>query len=119
MSINVNDVYWHDSEIKNIIINREDPGNIDSIEFEVDWWESGRKGALIFEDVYFIKMELNMGMHVKETMDTVDIDNNDSDFIKHQRLVGGYVAGTNCYIMKMLTTGSDIKVIAARITVID
>ncbi|MGO4291914.1 hypothetical protein [Chitinophaga sp. RAB17] len=119
MSVDVNDVYWHDSEVKNIIINREDPGNIDTIKFEVDWWESGNKGALIFEKVYFIKMELNMGMHVNEMLDTVTIDNNDADFIKHEKINGGYEPNTNCYVIKMLTTGSDIKVIAAKIVVID
>ena len=39
--MNFNDFYWHDAVIKNITINRNNPGIIDIISLDIEWPEGG------------------------------------------------------------------------------
>jgi hypothetical protein len=57
-----NDFYWHDSVIKSVTINRNNPGVNDEIVFEIEWSEQKGKVLLVFEDVYWAEMKLNFGI---------------------------------------------------------
>jgi len=47
-----NDFYWHDAVIKQVLIDRSNPGNEDTIAFEIEWPENRGRSTFIFEDVY-------------------------------------------------------------------
>ena len=66
------DLYWHDSVVKNILINRTEPGVIDTITFEIKWPDNQLK-FLVFEDVYWADLNLNFGFHGSDTIYDADI----------------------------------------------
>ena len=50
---NFNDYLWHDAIIKNIFIDRKNPGYKDTIAFEIFWTYPNEKfNQIVFEDVY-------------------------------------------------------------------
>ncbi len=66
--MNFNDLYWHDTVIRGIKVNRDNPGIKDEIIFELIWAESGEEGLFIFEDVYWAQMTLNFGIVAEENI---------------------------------------------------
>lgn len=107
------DFYWHDSELTNIIINRSDPGNIDEIILEIDWYDTG-PGKIIFEDVCFARLTLNMAIIARESIDNAFISQDDTDTLdfykKWKRLMDDWEL--NCYVIKTSSTASEIKIVA-------
>ncbi|TCC96388.1 hypothetical protein [Pedobacter psychroterrae] len=106
--------YWHGSEIRNIEIDRRQPGENDTISFEIDWSDSG-EGKLIFEDVYWTKLNLNFGIVAPECIDLAFVStDDDSDLIAFYKLWGNRINDIKltCYVIKTLSTGSEIKIIA-------
>lgn len=109
-----NDIYWHDSIIKYIKIDRAVPGNNGTIEFEIDWYEKG-KGALFFEDIYWANLNLNFGIVAGENiLDAFIADKTDEDFIlfcsKWKDKID--INEINCYAIDLNSTGGRIKIIA-------
>lgn len=106
--------HWHDSEIRSISIDRKNPGINDTIIFDMDWYERG-SGILIFEDIYWMRLNLNFGVIAPECVDSAFIaDNNDSDLIAFnhnwkERLTD---LDLTCFVIKTISTGSEIKIIA-------
>ena len=39
MDFDFDDCYWHDSILESIYIDRSDPGNNNSVEIVIDWYE--------------------------------------------------------------------------------
>ncbi len=109
-----NDLYWHDSIIKDIKIDRNNPGKSDTIQLEIDWYDKGL-GKLIFEDVYYLKMDMNFGVIAPECIDCAFItDEKDNTLNSIYQRWGGTINNIKLYgyVIKTLSTGSEIKIIA-------
>ena len=114
-----NDLYWHDSIIKNIIIDRSNPGEIDTVLFEIDWFDKGL-GQLVFEDVYYVTMEMNFGVIAPECIDSAFVaDENDDTLKRCYQKWGGLIDDILlfCFVIKTISTDSEIKIIAKRFRV--
>jgi hypothetical protein len=119
--MDIRDIYWHDSVILNILIDRKSPGKIDTIQFEVDWQDIGLK-KIVFEDIFWAKLDLNMGMIVQECFDSAYIANDDDlDVVKFYKKLGNFPIpmGLMCYVLKLLSTGSEIKILCRGFKLID
>lgn len=59
--MNFEDYHWHDTQIKNIEIDRSNLGKNDIVSFELNWADKS-SGRLIFEEVYWARLNLNFGI---------------------------------------------------------
>ena len=113
--MNFNDYRWHDAVIKNININRDNPGVNDSILFDIDWPDDKGKITLVFEEVYWAEMKLNFGIVAEETiLDSFEMDNNNQDLTNFYSKWKGAMNDVKLktYKIKLNSTGSEIKIIA-------
>nr|WP_295865440.1 hypothetical protein [uncultured Chitinophaga sp.] len=106
--------YWHDSILESIFIDRRDPGNNDTIEMVVDWYDEPRS-KIVFNGVCLFKAEMNFGINAKESIDIAYIapaDDPDLLFF-YEKWKGAFDnVLLKCYIIKTSSTGSDIKILA-------
>ncbi len=112
--MNFNDVEWHDSIIKKILIDRNNPGNIDSIEFEIEWINQ-KIERLIFSGVYWANLSLNFGIIAEESiLNAYVIDNNDKDLAHlNERWKNSInISELRVFILNLNSTGGTIKIIA-------
>ena len=112
--------YWHDSEIKTIIIDRSNPGNNDVIVFEIDWVDKGL-GKLIFEGVYWANINMNFGIVSTECIASAYVANEkDSSLTEVYQRWNGLINDTKlyCYVINTISTRSEIKIIAKEFKVI-
>ncbi len=111
---------WHDSEIINIEINRSEPGKKDTIVFTINWQEN-KIGKIIFEDVYWASLNLNFGVIADECIDDAFIASiNDEDLKRVYQKWNGLIdtIKLDCYVIKTISTDSEIKIIARTFKVI-
>jgi hypothetical protein len=120
-TMNFNDYNWHDAEIKNIQIDRINPGIEDSIKFEIEWPDGKGIATLIFENVYWANFDLNFGMIVPENIDDAFVaENSDLDLV---RIKGNWLKmlstelDLKCYVIKTNSSGGTIKIISIGFTV--
>ncbi|OPB88532.1 hypothetical protein [Elizabethkingia ursingii] len=108
-----NDLYWHDSVIKNIVIDRNDPGKQDILLLEMDWYDTGL-GLIIFEDVYLLQINMNFGIIAEETVNEAFVaPNDDIDMINFNEKWNKNLNGElSCFVIRTSSTGSEIKIIA-------
>lgn len=108
-----NDYCWHDAMIKNIFIDRSNPGINDTILFEVNW-PNGAKSKLAFEDVYWAKFNLNFGIVSSENILSAYLAEKDNESLSDLRLKwkGLLNVELNCYIINLNSTGGEIKIIS-------
>lgn len=112
--MNFGDYCWHDTQIKNIEIDRSNPGNNDVVSFELSWADES-SGKLIFEGVYWARLNLNFGIIASECIDAAFVaECNDEDLINLYKLWRPIIGeiNLNCYVIKIISTGSEIKIIA-------
>ncbi|MBV4360599.1 hypothetical protein [Pinibacter aurantiacus] len=113
-----NKLYWHDSVINSVSIDRTEPGKKDTICFEINWYEEGIN-ILLFEDVYWLGLDMNFGVVAKECIDQAYIaERTDNDLIRIEKIWEGIISEPlNCYVIKTASTGSVIKIIAKGFTI--
>jgi hypothetical protein len=110
----IEDIYWHDAVIHNIIVDRNNPGINDSLKFEIEWID-GKSSILIFNEVYWANLMLNFGVVAEETILDVCLGNEDDvDYIRFKSIWEKYVdiRSFNIYIMNLNSTGGQVKIIA-------
>lgn len=115
MNFDFNDHYWHDCILENIFINRSDPGNNDSIEIVIKWYEDNSVSKLVFKNVYLFKAAMNFGIIANESIDMAYIaPSDDNDLVNfYSKWKGAYDhISLNCYVIKTSSTGSEIKILA-------
>jgi hypothetical protein len=79
--MNLIDHPWHDAVLKEVKIDRNDPGNNDTITMIVVW-ENGLKNTFVFKDVYYAKLDLNFGIIADECISDVEyLPKSDKDVI--------------------------------------
>lgn len=113
--MNFEDFYWHDSVIKNIVIDRYAPGRKDEIEIDIVWADNDEKVSFIFEHVYWAKMDLNFGIAANETiLQGYLLSSNDEDLINLYSGWKGFLDDIklNVYEIELNSTGGRIKIIA-------
>jgi hypothetical protein len=111
---NFNDFYWHDAIIKDIIIDRHNPGKKDEIQFNILF--SGKRKIIhfIFEEVYYAFFNLNFGIIADEAIRYASILNDGIDlsnfYLKWKGLMDD--VKLNVYCIELNSTGGMIKIIA-------
>ncbi len=114
---NFNDFYWHDSEIRKIIIDRSNPGVDDTIIIEIRWYDRGL-GTLIFENVYWSRLNMNFGVVACECIDDAFVSQeNDTDLTNFYKNANPLSKDLKlfCYVIKTISTNSEIKIIAKQV----
>lgn len=117
IKMNLNDYYWHDSIIKNIQIDRRSPGIMDTIIFEIEWAENNKKTNIVFEEVYWVSMNMNFGIIADETiLNAFELEETDQDLKDLYLNWKGMINDVKLkgYKFSMNSTGSEIKIIAKR-----
>jgi hypothetical protein len=71
-----------DSILESIYIDRSNPGEDDSVEITVKWYEDKSRARLVFKSAYGFRATLHFGIIAKETIDTAYIAENDSDLVE-------------------------------------
>lgn len=115
--MNFNEYYWHDATIKNIQIDRTNPGVKDIILLEIEWPENKEKSIFIFEDVYWASFNLNFGVVCDETILSAELINGeDEDLDNFNSKWKGAMSDVklNAYKIELNSTGSKLKIIAKR-----
>lgn len=113
--MNYNDFNWHDAVIKNIQIDRTNPGIRDTITFKIEWPDEKGKAILVFEKVYWADMKLNFGIVAEETIfDSTELENDNQDLADLYNKWNGAINDVNLktYKIELNSTGGEIKIIA-------
>lgn len=110
-----NNFHWHDAVIKNIQINRNNPGIMDTITFDILWPEEIEKVYFVFEDVYWATLNLNFGIVADETiLNASEVEENDQDlsnlYFKWKDSLKGIKL--KVYNFNLNSSGGKIKIIA-------
>ena len=114
------DFYWHDAIIENIQINRLNPGNEDTIKFEIEWPENIGRVTFVFEEVYWAMLNLNFGIISNETIQSANLlEDNNQDLVNFYSKWNGAMNDVklNTYRIELNSTGGEIKIIAKRFSV--
>ena len=116
-----NDFNWHDSIIKDIRIDRSNPGIIDNIIFEITWPEQKNVTTLIFEEVYWASLEFNFGFIASESILTAYEENDSLDLVNLYSKWKGNLDDIKLlfYQFELNTSGSCIKIIAKSFRFLD
>lgn len=113
--MNFEDFYWHDAVIKNITVDRDNPGLKDEVALEIVWPNTKERVHFIFESVYWTKMELNLGIVADENISQGrHLSNDDRDLIRFYSQWNGLMDDVklNVYEIELSSTGGRIKIIA-------
>jgi hypothetical protein len=121
MNFDFDDCYWHDSILESIYIDRSNPGHNDIVEIIVKWYEDKSSSKLVFKDVYLFKAVMNFGIIAKETIDTAYTTPTDDDLVNFYTGWNGLFDNVklNCYIIKTLSTGGEIKILATGVELLN
>ena len=111
---NFNDFYWHDAVIKEIIIDRHNPGKRDEIRFKILFPDKRKVIHFVFEGVYYASLDLNFGIIAHETILCASILVNDTDLSNFYSKWKGLMDDIklNVYLIELNSTGGKIKIIA-------
>ena len=115
--MNYNDFCWHDAIIRNIQIDRINPGIKDTIKFLIEWPEDKGKVAFIFEEVYWAELKLNFGIVTNETiLDSMELDDNNQYIANFYTKWNGRMNDVKLktYKIELNSTGGEINIIAKK-----
>lgn len=118
--MNFDELNWHDSILKNISIDRSNPGIIDSISLEIVWSPDFQSKTLIFQNVYWANLNLNFGIVADESiMNAYILNEDDQDFKRHIYKWKDLIPDIKLkmYKVQLNSTSSEIKIIAANYVV--
>ena len=116
-----NDFEWHDSIIESITIDRKEPGIKDEILLNIQW-VNGKRSLIKFIDVYKAILDMNFGVIAQESIFAARIlDNDDQDLIRFYSNWKGLMDDVKLspYLIELNSTGSQIKILAKNIEIID
>ncbi|KAF5038487.1 hypothetical protein DSECCO2_553780 [anaerobic digester metagenome] len=114
--MNFNNLEWHDSIIRNVMIDRSNPGNQDVLQIEIDW-PNGTRSILFFKNVYWANLEMNFGVVCPESILKAHSEGRESVLVKnfYQKWKGMINdIDLNFYEIETNTTRSKIKIIAQK-----
>lgn len=120
MKMKFNDFYWHDAVIKNIQIDRNNPGILDTIIFDINWSVNKGKSKITFEDVYWASFNLNFGIVANETiLNAFELEENDETINRIYTTWNGKINDVKLkgFKFSLNSTGSEIIIISKRFRV--
>ncbi|WP_114437325.1 hypothetical protein [Marinilabilia salmonicolor] len=109
-----NNLNWHDSIIKRLIVDRENPGREDVISIEIVW-PDGKKNVLSFIDVYWAQLNLNFGIICEESIYDAHCERRENEIVKEvYSKWGGMINDIelNYYEIETNSTSSKIMIIS-------
>ena len=115
------DYHWHDSIVHNIALDRSNTGYNDTLELEVEFYHEDKRSKLIFEDLRYLKMDLNFGIVANETiLDAMELENSDEDLKNFYSSWNGLFDDIKLrvFLIDLNSTGSKIKIICESFKVI-
>ena len=115
MNENFNDLPWHDATLKNIEINRMNPGEHDIITLLISWPDCNYNSVVEFSDCYAFTANMNFGVIASETILTAECLN-ESEELKHIRnlwlKVNIDLHDLKCFKIKTNSTNSIINILS-------
>ena len=106
------DLYWHDANLLNILIDRKNPGHIDQIRIEVDFPDIGRK-KVVFDDCWKADIQMNFGIIANESILRVDVyEQSDEIEALRKNLKYSKLDNLKCFEIETNSTGGSIKIFA-------
>lgn len=106
---------WHDAVLKEINIDRNEPGIKDVITLIIQW-PNDDYSKIIFYDVYMINFNMNFGVIAEECISEVNLISKDNETFKAliERWVNIYedILTISGYEINTLSTNSSIKIFA-------
>lgn len=113
--MNIDDFNFHDSILKEIIIERNNPGYRDEVKIKIGFLD-GNNIEVIFEDCFKAIFDLNFGIIAEETIfDFYRSTENDNELkiLKEKWLnIGGSIEGLSLFCIETNSTKSMIKIYA-------
>lgn len=111
-----NDYNWHDSVIKNIIIDRNTPGVNDIIQLDIVWSDD-KIYTISFIDVYWANFDMNFGIVCSESILSASSEGRNNKilnkfYLKWRGLIDDI--NLSLFEIKLNSTGSNIKIIAKK-----
>lgn len=113
--MNIEDFSFHDSTLKEIIIERNNPGYRDEVKIKIGLL-NGNDIEVIFKDCFKAIFDLNFGVIAEETIfDFYRSTENDNELkvLKEKWLkIGGAIEGLSLFCIETNSTNSKIKIYA-------
>jgi hypothetical protein len=109
---------WHDAVLKEVKIDRSDPGNNDTITMIVAW-QNGLKNTFVFKDVYYAKLDLNFGIIADECISDVEYlsksDKDVIDFLQKWNKFVDYIDDFLFIEITTISTASSIRIFSREV----
>jgi len=112
MSIEFEELEWHDAEILSVVIDRSNPGENDAVRLSIRW-SNGNYSAVVFSECYAFKASMNFGVIASESILSAIVvgDRKDLQELKEQwRNAGVDLEGLKCYQIDTNTTASTLLI---------
>lgn len=110
---NFNHIEWHDLIVKDVKIDRSNPGRKDELYFTICDNDNG-VFSLSFKEVYWANLHLNFGIISEETiLNACELDDTDEDLqALYKKWNNTDLGNLKVYKMVLNATNSIIKIIA-------
>lgn len=118
--MNFNNLDWHDSVMKKIIIDRDTPGINDHIQIDIIW-PNETDSIIIFKDVYWADFNMNFGIVSTENILKAHSEGRDNEVVKDIYLKWkGYIDNIdlNYYEINLNSTSSRIRIVSREFVLI-
>lgn len=115
MTKDFNDFYWHDAELRNLSIDRRDPGNLDEIRIRVAWPDDELTQTIVFYDCYAAKLDMNFGIVAYESILQAKILEDDPylDILFNKwKSISLSSNSITCFFIETASTASSISIYA-------
>ena len=120
MNKDIGNLPSHDALLLGVIIDRSNPGHVDTIELSIEWGD-GKKSLALFRDCYAMHSKMNFGIVTLETIRSVKISDqsDDLDAIKEAyNCIELGIPTLKCFTLETNSTASIIKVFALSLEIL-
>lgn len=112
--VKFNEMPWHDSILLKLEVDRNKPGEIDTVKVLIKW-PNGKDEYLIFKECYFFEALMNFGVVAEESILSASCSNDDEKIAEIQRqwaTLGVTLNDLLCYKISTNSTNSTLKIYA-------
>jgi hypothetical protein len=111
---------WHDAELKELPVDRREPGERDVVQLLVAWPDGG-ESKFVFHDCYAMSTNMYFGIIATERIGNASLIFDDETLLsirERWRPSGVSLEELRCYRFELSSTGSDIRVFAQSFEVV-
>ena len=111
---------WHDAELKELLVDRREPGERDIVQLLVAWPQGG-ESMFVFHECYAMTANMNFGIVATERISNASLITDDQELFSIRELwrpLSVSLEELHCFRFEMSSTGSDIRVYAQRFEVV-